>query len=662
MRDRLILIACVFGLAHAPLLASAQRRPQQQPQQAPQPQPEQPPEGEEEDVPAEGEELEEQPQLRPPTLEPIEVEDGDEETEATGEEEIPTPADAAAMLEAGAPDTGGGESGGWTAPKVNLSLHGYFRLRPELWDTFFLGRIQPGASGGIIAPPFDRFVPRERGATPAGGCGDEPATMAGTDPCDRDSLGFANMRLRLEPTVSLSEDVAVHAQLDVLDNVVLGSTPDGSIWTSGGDGFSRAERTPGVPLDSFSATAVPPVPYRNSLEDSIVVRRAWGEVTNRGLGQLRFGRMGFHWGLGLVANGGDGIDSDWQTDVDRIMAITKIAGLYIAAGYDFVSEGFVDYNELTMRQLTIDPVQEDDVDQYVLAVARRMDEEKQKEALQRGEIVLNFGGFLVYRTQFLSSAGIGDPFAGRDEVRAGLVRRDAEAFIPDLWAQLKWRSLRVEVELAMIGGSIQNTNNTSFEREDFGVLMFGGALEAEYRLLDDKLGLYFYTGYATGDPNVDGLSVTQGLQPQFPGDGDDNISTFRFHPNYRIDLILWRNILWQVAGAYYFKPGISYDFIRNSFGQLLGARADIVWSRASQPVQTWGSDPDLGLELNASIYYRSEDGPDIVDGFFGMVQYGILFPMAGLGFMEDEGIPEVSPANPELENAQIVRGVLGIQF
>jgi uncharacterized protein (TIGR04551 family) len=145
--------------------------------------------------------------------------------------------------------------------------------------------------------------------------------------------------------------------------------------------------------------------------------------------------------------------------------------------------------------------------------------------------------------------------------------------------------------------------------------------------------------------------------------GPDNVvdrtySTFFFHPNYRIDLIFWRNIMRQISGAYYFRPGISYDFIRNNFGQLLGARADVIWSRASEPLQTWGNADDLGVEIDVSVYYRSEDGPDILDGFYAQAQWGIFFPLDGLGYLEEAG----GATAPSLGNAQTFRLLLGVMY
>lgn len=617
-----------------------------------------------EDVEAVEEELEE-PRLRPPEVEPIEVEPREEEGEEDGEEQVdeddfPSPADAAEELEDAAPPSADPTAMQWTAPQPALTLHGYFRVRSELWDTFWLGR-NPDLLGGAD-PPFDRFIPIDHSAAaPLGGCGEEREAGSDAD-CDTDTIGFANMRLRLEPTIALSDDVRVHMMVDVFDNLVLGSTPDGlvTVPAAGDPIFTRAERTPRVPLDSFASSVVPPQRYRNSLEDSIVVRRAWAEVTNRGLGQLRFGRMGSHWGLGLLANGGEGIDADYQSDVDRIMGITKLAGFYLVAAWDFASEGFINYDLLDPVAIPFDAAREDDVDQYVFAVARRMDEEEQREALQRGDFVLNGGAYFVYRNQLLSSAGIADWYGPTPDITM-LVRRNAEAFIPDVWVQLLYKSLRLELEAVLIAGSIENVDNTVFTDDNFNILQFGAAMETEYRLLDDKLGLYFYTGLATGDEDIEGLTVTSGLQPQ--EGGDETISTFRFHPGYRIDLILWRNIMTQVAGAYYFRPGIGYDFIRNAFGQLFGLRADVIWSRAMAPVQTWGNEPDLGVEINARLYYRSEDGPELLDGFYGSLEYGILFPMEGLGYLtnEDGELPTGRPP-PDLENAQILRLVLGVAY
>lgn len=168
-------------------------------------------------------------------------------------------------------------------------------------------------------------------------------------------------------------------------------------------------------------------------------------------------------------------------------------------------------------------------------------------------------------------------------------------------------------------------------------------------------------GYASGDPDVEGLTPgRQGLQPQLTT--DRTFSTFRFHPDYRVDLILFRNILSRVQGAYYLRPSVAYDFTREKNGQRIGGNAALIWSRASNFVQTPGNEPDLGVELNFGLYYQAKDGtlnddPDKLGGFYTSLQYGVLFPLSGLGYYASQkGIA------PDLQTAQMVRWYLGVMF
>ncbi|MCB9667653.1 MAG: TIGR04551 family protein [Myxococcales bacterium] len=619
--------------------------------------------------PMETEPSQEEPtrELRAPTLAMPDVgqEEGDAEPDsdqtldASGESL--SPGDAVDRLTRGGPmssDSDPIQEQLWTHPQPIFTLHGYFRTRGEHFDGFWLGRSPvPGSLNGD--PPFDRFRPIEsrQDANVQGGCG---SGSGGSAQCDSGALSFANMRLRLKPEFNLSEDVRVKAWIDVLDNVVLGSTPHGFAGSPSNGAVGTG--APYTDLQATSNTQLPPQDGRNSLQDSIVARRVWAEVRNRALGELRFGRMGFHWGLGLVNNGGEGLDADYSTDVDRVMGMTKLAGFYLMAAYDFAAEGYINQTQYgDLRGLPFDAGQEDDVDQVVFGVARRMEESEQKEALARGDFVLNAGVLFTYRQQFLSSEASRDALTDAEPLTAPtLVRRNWESFNPDVWVQFLYDKLRLELEASLVLGSVENTRSDSFAKENYKLLELGFAFESEYRLLDDKLGLFFNAGFASGDSDVEGLALTSGTSAQqgTPEGTDKTVSTFRFHPNYRIDLILWRNIMQQVAGAYYFKPGIGYDFIRDTFGQLLGARIDLIWSRASSPVQTWGNDPDLGVELNASVYYRSEDGPEVLDGFYAMAQYALLFPMGGLGYLPGQ-FPSGAPG---LDNAFALRLLLGVVF
>jgi uncharacterized protein (TIGR04551 family) len=540
-------------------------------------------------------------------------------------------------------------------------------MRGELMDTFWLGRrdlandflqdpeTTERQAAGQGEDPFSRFRPLERrlaprsSRAPAGlDCIDEDTQNDGT--CDVSTLQFANIRLRLSPQLNLSEDVRVKMTFDVFDNLVAGEPP--ATFYGVGPGGAGG---PGPTV--FASTDNPPS-TGNGFGDSIKARRAWAEVRNRDLGELRFGRMPQHWGLGMYYNAGDGIDDDLSTDLDRVLGITKIAGLYLSASYDFIAEGLA----LAGDNRPIDQSQLDDVDQFTFSVARRHTDEELSSALERGEIVLNGGVQLSIRNQDALSV----PPTTMDPLP--LVKLQATTYTTDAWALLRYRGLRVEAELAWVSGGMDNVDEVTGMVDETAmdettkvmpamgssdIDQLGYALELELRLLDDKLGIYLDHGLATGDSDVESLSSDADFITQLGTAHDDTISTFRFHPSYRVDLILWRNIMRQVTGAYYVRPGISYDFIRNDFGQLLGARADFIWSRATAPVQTWGNDPDLGLEIDVSLYFRTEDGPDLDDGYHAMLQYGVLFPMRGLGYRHED---------TDLETAQTLRLLLGVVF
>jgi hypothetical protein len=141
-----------------------------------------------------------------------------------------------------------------------FQLDGYYRLRTDWFKNFNLGfesRTVSTTEGDFTGgAPF----PRALGCQP---------TVTANQNCS-DTLKSTNMRLRLEPTITLTETTSVHMQLDFLDNVVLGSTPVGS--TSG------VENPGNIPLHAFAGGQAVPEQDKNSLSDALLVRRAWAEV------------------------------------------------------------------------------------------------------------------------------------------------------------------------------------------------------------------------------------------------------------------------------------------------------------------------------------------------------------------------------------------------
>ena len=457
---------------------------------------------------------------------------------------------------------------------------------------------------------------------------------------------------------------------------MFGSTPGGySVTPSENGGYAVADRDGYTPLGFFDDTAAPPSAERNGLKDSIVVKRVWAEYATP-VGEVRFGRMPNHWGLGMYLNSGDGYDDNYSSTVDRAQIVTGIKPLelYFSAAMDFPNEGAISDSVSLPNPQPYDLAQLDDVDQYTFSIARKKNPQLERLALTRGDLVLNGGVMLIYRSQQLANdrsgvsgtCGLGAASIGCAPGDLKFTRRGAHAWIPDVWLQLLYKRFRFEAEAITIQGSVENLardadNNLSGD-PGYDIAQWGLATEIEQKLAEDRLRLGFNFGWASGDADVD--SLTPG--PQL---GDRDITAFAFHPSYSVDLILYRNILTRVQSSYYFKPSIDYDFSRDPNGQRIGGGLSVIWSRASEFMQAPGHANDLGIELDARLYYQSKDGalndvPGQMGGFFAMLEYGALFPMSGLGYPDAEAayFNSVSAGAADTSVAQTLRLYLGVFF
>jgi uncharacterized protein (TIGR04551 family) len=582
----------------------------------------------------------------------------------------------------------------WSHARPIFEFHGYFRTRAQLFYNFALGRPDAPANALYEQPP-DNYYNSVANGMPGNSVGprlckdDETDASQATEipgtqlrACQNKTQAGANLRFRLNPELHVSDNVRILSQIDILDNLVLGSTPEGyAIGPAGGTGgYAVAPRTGYLPNGYLDATQAPPRSGINSLQDSISVKRAWAEFTTP-VGEARFGRMPNHWGLGMLYNGGDGYDDDAQSTVDRIMFATgiKLIDLVIAGMWDFPHEGATTGAPFEGSE-QYDRADLDDVSQYGLMVLRSKAPELTKLELARGNLVFNTGLYVNYRRQLLAndqSGNTGANVPGADLTMLannGFARRGLNMWVPDLWLQLLYKKLRIETEVAAVLGSVESTeihpNNSSdfvagSSQAERQLRQFGFAFELQQKLVEDRLRLNFKSGWASGDGDAFDPDSAGNLIPG-PNEqqvNDDTISTFRFHPSYRIDSILNRYILQRIQGTYYFNPSLDYDFSRQPNGQRLGGGINAVWTRASEFVQTPGHAADLGLELGGSVYFQSKDGalnddPLKMGGFFAQLQYAVLFPLDGLGY---QAVPR-SQLNLDTSAAQMVRLFLGVMF
>ena len=533
--------------------------------------------------------------------------------------------------------------GDWTERELEvLELHGYLRVRPELYHKFYIRNDDA---------LFNRPMVQRNNATnnPGEDCRDKDGGSHKS--CSNATLAGANMRLRLEPTLNISEEVWIKSQIDFLNNVMLGASPGRYRNTN------SAYQSSTIKTDALGGNNADD--HTNG--DMILVRRAWGEVMTP-LGQLRFGRMPDHWGLGMLHNAGNGINQDFGDTVDRLMFASKINNWYIASAVDFPSGGT---SMTSAAGRPFDISQLDDSYQFVGILAYKHDEEDQAAMLKRGDWVVNTGLHFTYRSQVLSfemeNENLSQSDTSLDDYK--FYRRAMWTVTPDLWFQFLHDTFHLELELAMIYGEIGNPDK---DLEDFDaaksltLTQWGAVAQMDYGLLSDQLRIGIEFGFASGDKQVEGLNAPSTFdQPNNPE--DNNFSAFSFNPAYNTDLILYHHILGTVSQSYYFKPWLRYDFLRSAMGKQLGMQFDVLYSRAVFSESTINNaSSNLGIELNASIMYVSSDN------FHMGIKYGVLFPLGAFKGTWDpnmDGDLSDAPAEDnDLTFPQTLQALLGISF
>ncbi|MDY0003802.1 MAG: TIGR04551 family protein [Polyangia bacterium] len=527
-------------------------------------------------------------------------------------------------------------SWGLKKPIQFFQLDGYFRVRSDVFYKLHLG-IQDSTA---YKPPFLRPLQYYDKTGTGAFCTDSNSKL-----CKKSAITSTNMRLHLEPTFNIHSRARVRMTVDMFDNFVLGSTPEGYNTLNPGG------RAPYSSLNAFASTAEVPQAGRNSLYDAIMVKHAWGEV-DLPFGRLSFGRMPSHWGMGMLANSGlcssyQGwtvhhkgdpercMDSDYGDIADRVMFATKIpiVDLLVGFSWDFQASGLTTLNLQGQQRILsagqpYDLTPEDDVQQWVALLGRIDNPLVVKERLARGEVVFNYGTYWVFRKQKLDYSDTSTLLGNEGALAGQLVRRNAFAMIPDLWLRLNWQKLQLEFEGVFIYGWIGDMEDVAArmakEGKDYRIRQWGWTFRGSYRLLKDSLYIGVEMGMASGDDELEDRSFHQTNYRNillFPENAGDRWQTlFRFDPNYRVDLIFFRELMGTVYNAGYVKPTVQYHILKD-----LTARMDMIYAFAVEPVATPGNSPHYGIELDFDVEYRWPEA-----GFYVGIAYGVFFPLDAL--------------------------------
>ena len=537
--------------------------------------------------------------------------------------------------------------------RVNLfQPHGYLRLRGEFFNNLDLGRGPDPAGHTLFPGPY-----------------------IGTG--GNHSQSDANMRFRFEPTFEVSEDLSIYVQMDLLDNVLLGSDPK-----------SDPVLDPFTPLHVMETTR---------LADVVKVKRVWGRV-NTALGELIFGRMGYHWGLGILHNDGNCLDCDYGDTYDRIaFAPREIKGHTFTLMFDLLFKGAGTTGEFGELGRRVDLDTLDDGYRLGLSVTRLDTPETVKRKLEAGQWVVNYGLVVDFRTQgwdTVTTANLDDVLGQLSSLRSQVVKRDAKLYQPDFFLSLKKRKWRLDLEAAGSIGSVGNRATRDVDiatnpqlTQSITFTQFGGALQTDLAAFPaDALLIGLEAGAASGDNGAHGFGArpwrngsgnpqpvppgTPGFNAAGPGDIDGNhldfsnpdhthgrINNFVFNRAFNVDMILFRNIITAVTSAWYVKPSLRY----RPTGRKTGGGDDTgfeillsaMYARAWYPENTPGASNPLGLEFNLGITY------DTSDRFHSGFAYGLLVPFSGL---RNNNTPLPPGLTGDVSVAHAMKFILAIPF
>lgn len=495
---------------------------------------------------------------------------------------IPGEARAAGLTETGEDLRGDRDS--------DFELDGYLRGRGELFYNLDLDR-GPTPSGEYLYP-----LPLGNPSSPW--------------------LTHGDMRLRTDASFYPEKSqIGVHLRVDVLDNLAVGSTPQGT------------------PLTTTSQA--PP-------ETQIFqIKRAYGEALTP-IGLIAVGRMGAHWGLGMLANSGDCRDCDTGDAADRVAYMAPVFGHIFGLAFDVAYRGPLVEREPTNRVLDLDP--SDNVRTVTAAFTKFRREWVRERRRRAGRSTFDYGAWVSHRWQRNDVPVHYLPTTDSVDVDSSQVMaRGYKAIALDGWLRFVHPKFKLELEAAYLGARIEQASLIPGTRLEQPITsrQFGAAFESSFGSLTSRITGGIDAGFASGD-EAPGFGADLNYRNEAPQAGDLNgpqsnppgdirVNNFRFHPDYHVDEILFREIIGTVTDATYLRPHLEWLVAEGGPSKFLATvAAPVSW--AVKPNSAPGQASPLGVEVDPSLVYVNERG------FRLAFDYGVLFPFEGLSNAA-QGIP-----------------------
>jgi len=342
-------------------------------------------------------------------------------------------------------------------------------------------------------------------------------------------IAFNDMRLRLLPTLKLNDNISIHAQFDILDNVLFGTKDTRQININ-----SAVVGNQSLPAGAGSFWMTGGAAGENG---SINVRRAWMDILTP-VGKFRIGRQPTDWGLGIFQNDGLGRQDDFGDTVDRVMWLLQYpfsGGGALTGGllWDIAYEAqFNPRIEGLGGQIRSNA---QDTNQWA---AIFLYEQSNWAAGTFSGVRYRGGSPGAVTMTATDSLGVVQP--------AGI---DGRTFLyfADLYARYKYKNYRFAFEGVFIGGEL--STGLAIDAVPFSALSSGGGIiqlppNQSMRTIMAAFESYgdydwgghwnFKTGYAEGDASPLSTRITQ----------------FGFRPDYQIALLMFRMPLGSSPALY----------------------------------------------------------------------------------------------------------------
>ena len=454
---------------------------------------------------------------------------------------------------------------------------------------------------------------------------------------------YMTQKLRLQPQLDFQGRAKFFMMTDVLDDVVTGDNESlASTALFAGDPSNTG--VDGQPSQTFQ------------------IKRAWMEF-QLPIGLMRVGRQPSDWGMGLLANDGNGFDDTFGENkggdqFDRIIFATKPVAiaqtlmgkpttdlpLYVAFGADrLVEDPLIQY-----YGYECDPQDPDDSafcaqdDDHGYTEERDPSERDDTWWLQHGDDVVEFIYVLIYRGEDLDWGGSpADLTTGLYAINRVQKETRSDIWIYDAYLNMRFKSVVAEAEGLIITGETEaialpgsvnvGADSPLYKRAS----IFGGVARLGY----ERPGytLMGEAGIASGDDNV----------------ADEQFTGRPLHPDFNVGLLLYEEIiarvtaltwgsageaLWSKGGVYsstYLFPNVRWRPLDN--WELIGAYLVAFPQNPDGAVILTDEDAEasaLGWEVDMAIKHRFHEHILFsLEG--GYVQVTDRLPVENLGLLED---------------------------